>query len=743
MSALPQSKTVRLVLICAVLWPFGLSATAQDSGWKPLTPDVKLKPGDKVRVHHMNWIEGTVVAVDHSGWPEVKFVEPHINREITMPFPPDHVQVRAKKPRRTKPRARPGKSGNPFEPADNFRKWADETGQFEIEAELVEATETDAVLKKRDGSEIAVPIDRLSEKDREYLASLEAEAGDSENPYAGESGIIEPDRSSAEGLVLQAVEPENPEPDGGAGAAPPAKRSLTLPGEGSHFERISGVFPATGETGLVAIGVYADFDEPTYGRVYLCDLNGSSRKVTQFEIPDKSVPLDIGPHGKLLITRSAGRMHGEQTRMALWKLEGDQCVKQWDCYPYAGGRHQFDSGVHWAKFIDEEHLLTYGGGGWLALWRLPEMKAIYAVSLRSDPHSGFLEGSSLTLSPGKKYLAFLADGAIYVMDVMKGEMVGTYYGAGKSGDIVFRPDGKRIALTTATRVQVWEFATGEMYRDIGFSAQYNQLDEAVWPAPGYILVGGRYLIDLEHHSFLWEYRPASGGGSNGTAYVIGRRLWFLAGGAGQRTLLPFSVPHEAVGKKVAGIRPQDTLILQPGMEVSLDVQVSGTPAEQTKIREAYEKNLRDNGFTLVDSAPVKVVARTERGEIEKLAYRDWGASPFHPDEKNTHRATFQGHISRVTLSINGKVAWEMTSVKRAPHHLTIRGGESVDQALRRHEKVNLAFFDGVVLPRYLCVPVDTYTFGATEVTSGGPRPAEPTPRKKPEKRAPAVRGNRA
>ena len=82
-------------------------------------------------------------------------------------------------------------------------------------------------------------------------------------------------------------------------------------------------------------------------------------------------------------------------------------------------------------------------------------------------------------------------------------------------------------------------------------------------------------------------------------------------------------------------------------------------------------------------------------------------------------------------------------MKRAPENLFLHGGESVSQALKRHEKIDLGFFEHTVLPRYLCVPVDNYTFGATELTPNGPRPAEPTSRKKPEKQPPSARGNRA
>lgn len=55
------------------------------------------------------------------------------------------------------------------------REWADASGQFKLEAELVAATDSLVVLKRADGSLVAVPADKLSKGDRDYLASKDAQ----------------------------------------------------------------------------------------------------------------------------------------------------------------------------------------------------------------------------------------------------------------------------------------------------------------------------------------------------------------------------------------------------------------------------------------------------------------------------------------------------------------------------------------------------------------------------------------
>ena len=55
---------------------------------------------------------------------------------------------------------------------DKFRTWTDVSGTYQVEAELVEATGAAVKLKlKKDGKIVTVPLEKLSEADREFLQS--------------------------------------------------------------------------------------------------------------------------------------------------------------------------------------------------------------------------------------------------------------------------------------------------------------------------------------------------------------------------------------------------------------------------------------------------------------------------------------------------------------------------------------------------------------------------------------------
>jgi hypothetical protein len=69
-------------------------------------------------------------------------------------------------------------------PCAQARVWTDESGKYTLEADLVTANDRNVVLKRPDHEMVAIPIEKLSEADREFLKSDEAAAlaGESDKP---------------------------------------------------------------------------------------------------------------------------------------------------------------------------------------------------------------------------------------------------------------------------------------------------------------------------------------------------------------------------------------------------------------------------------------------------------------------------------------------------------------------------------------------------------------------------------
>jgi hypothetical protein len=78
----------------------------------------------------------------------------------------DHAYVKEHAAADAPPPAKPDDAGAG---TATRRVWKDDSGDFSVEAELVEQSETHVRLRKQDGSVIAVPLDRLSADDRSFL----------------------------------------------------------------------------------------------------------------------------------------------------------------------------------------------------------------------------------------------------------------------------------------------------------------------------------------------------------------------------------------------------------------------------------------------------------------------------------------------------------------------------------------------------------------------------------------------
>lgn len=92
------------------------------------------------------------------------------------------------------PSAAPASAAEPKTASSSsmFRTWTDSTGTFTIEAEMVRTADGVVTLKKRNGNTVDVPIDRLSQADRDFIGGESAQAGFSSSPQPGPKPIPRP-----------------------------------------------------------------------------------------------------------------------------------------------------------------------------------------------------------------------------------------------------------------------------------------------------------------------------------------------------------------------------------------------------------------------------------------------------------------------------------------------------------------------------------------------------------------------
>ncbi len=61
-----------------------------------------------------------------------------------------------------------------------MRTWSDKTGKFKIQAKLTESSGGKVVLEREDGSQMTIPLDKLSEADQKFVADMQS---NDQNPF--------------------------------------------------------------------------------------------------------------------------------------------------------------------------------------------------------------------------------------------------------------------------------------------------------------------------------------------------------------------------------------------------------------------------------------------------------------------------------------------------------------------------------------------------------------------------------
>jgi hypothetical protein len=735
-----------------------------------VTEDTKLGVGDEVQVKwNGDWIDGTIVEIDATFDDiRVQFIEPTppgVRRRrphsMDWSFKRHLIRIAAKGAHSIR--------GNPSESGKELRTWEDDTGKFRIQAELVEVKGDSVVLKRRDGETMTVPTDRLSKKDREFIARTQVkgddgEASDGEVQFIDELPTKHAEASSAKVVdVAKEVDSSGLEPDSGARGEELTQSPATLPGREDALDIMCAMFVAaeTPERILIPFTNTHEHDKPT--RFVLCNLARGATEIQTISFPVSSVAIDLGPSGKQVLSHPNGSGPGGRRRVDIWTIKEGRLRPEVGWEPYAEEGAATPRDVVWGAFIDQNHVGALNESGELIVWSVPDVKAVYRLKL--------LPKSRPALSSGRKYLAALTNSGLVVVDAKTGDSKGVYRGAGKEGAIAFRPDGKRIALASRKRVQIWEFAGGKLYRDIGVEfpeppggyivvATQDQVEAAggldqlmrsgrlweaqsqflglgavpiAWPAPGYLLIDSRYLIDVEKYTVLWDYLGVQLAGS------LGQRFLCLARQDGMDTLVPQTLPHREAMEAASGLSEEQYRGIQPGETVSVEMRVSASSQKQKEIETLLRRQLEDHGIKVAPNQRLKLVVSTELGETEKIVCQKLrGLIPtpqFSKLEGAPETIGFRQQISKVVFLIDGKLAWESSHTVGAPSHIPLKEGESVEQAVRKYEKPDLEFFSRVQLPAHVARPRRMRSFGASVLTPEGVRPGKVRPRERKSDRS--------
>ena len=626
-----------------------------------------------------------------------------------------------------------------------LRTWKDLSNQFKLEARYVKVEGEKVVLRKPDGSEMQVVIDKLCAADRTYVAEQQKKLAE-ENPFkpraaedpfkpAAPAPAARPSAGAMSARPRAATATASGEPaeirsdvsaaplaalpldgswkvDAGPAPAPSADappRAVPVPPTIDFFERRKG-FAVNAPATHAVIGYTFDNPKPGLTRLVALDLK-SGKLLINAKTEGAMAPLAVSDSGDQVLMRRDEFGPGGSDRLELWDLTADGFARTWKMIPY-GDVSNNDRDVKWAAFLGTNRFATLGGKGRLVVWDLDPVRA--ALALHVD------DSCTPAVSPDGKYLAFAGDGKVGVLDVGAGRVAAVQALPSRHAPwpaLAFSPSGKRLACLAGSTMYVWNTADGSLHREVLLTpVAVGPNTPPAWSDDDHVLVANRHLIDVDSQVRLWEY--------DGADAVVGGRdgiCWFLLPSRPNQAgaVVPAKLPQpEALQALKQALADPDLFILKAGATVSIDPNGIPDASRRGQVVDALTQKLAQMQVKVAPGAPLTLVPSVEPGKEQEISYRTFGRG-FRTDNFKV-----RPQISKIKFMYRGKPAWE-SGASTLPHFEVARLGpnESLADHVKKFEQPNYAFFEQVALPRLLARPRPdgSLALGRSQVSTSGVR----------------------
>ena len=588
----------------------------------------------------------------------------------------------------------------------SLRTWSDASGQFEVRATLHQHNATTVVLHTEDGRSIQVPIERLSQKDRDHLKSLRTP---DDNPFAGGTAIGEmassphaapgsldaqpPSQSIADSLALPGTGSEidldsapgstsfEPDPLPTPTEMPEKTVAIT---EVDAYDRVSSpvLIDPPSLTFAVSVGRNkSGSPDETRGRLFVVGLDSGQSQL----VWDKPHAIRVLGHhrrsGRTLIVDQLDQFEraGELV-MLEGVLEGSPSELFRRALPGLG-KPGFQPMVEWARLLSASHVAAIVDGA-LMVWDLPAAQLLYRIEKvkASEPPA---------FSGNLKYMAVPQSGKVVVLETATGRIVkSTSTGSTLVPGVAFHPGGGMLAICASNQYLVWDCQTDEIVSEATTTDHLGS-----WPLDW---IGNKTfrsslgsLVDVELGMPVWKYNI----GAASKPLVMGNRLVTT-------TRLPLAklcslpIPHKTAQEGMERLMRagDEAMLVRRGSKVAIAVEgVSG--ADVSQIEDALSAAVKKAGWGVNRNAPIRLVAKIGRGETEELKYRG-----MLDASRKISVAKITPFTADLEIRDASNVLWKRSSTNHVPRMLRLQEGETVQDAVKRYEKPDPGFFARLNLP---------------------------------------------
>lgn len=448
-------------------------------------------------------------------------------------------------------------------------------------------------------------------------------------------------------------------------------------------------------------------------RIDLYDLKNRTRADT-LPINYKCDLMAVSPSGSYVLVR----YKTGENRLDVWSLGEKKHIAGWK--PYIDEKSKHHHKVDQALFVDEEYVLTINGNNRLAVWKLPEAKAVFVINGVKQP----------SVSSNGKYVAAVASKSFRFFDARTGEPAGDItLTEGSPLNGAFHPDGERFAGVFVTpggmKVGTWDLKTGNLEAEFPIPRVANT-GKLHWCGNGHLLLDNTRLVDLKSKMIVWSYSLP--GGTHVDTSPDGKH-WYLSG-TRPMTLTGLTMPDATAKRQLDGKKLEPTFILKPGMEVALNIQLNNINGQGNltgDVYNAWKQKLEAAGVKVVQKAPLVLFARATSSSTgkSKTYRRSRFGLPSRIGGGGAGETVSETVLNcRIVFGKNGKAYGER---KRAVSNIGVsftrlKRGDSLSAHLAKMQQRGAAsFFKNYIPPGYLFEDGAAAGIGNSQLVSGGSR----------------------
>lgn len=622
------------------------------------------------------------------------------------------------------------------------RNWTDSSGKFSVVATLLEFDGTNVKIKKQDGRTLTLAIDKLSEEDQSFLENWQS----SLNPFAG--GDVEEHSVGTHAVGIhsvgteveplktdkqQSVQLPLPEkldiarvntvifkvdsnqwslsPDPLPSRFEKKNKSISLPFGNLKSDQRLFTFPlcfSINPLGKVFTTVQGGrFSGERDSVVFVSDTaTGQSISLKRSEV--SLYPLDISPSGKRILLRCGNREGGiksDSSRVEFYEISASGELEFIGGFaPFgqveAPSRHSLD--VQSAYWIDEEHVLFCSPAKTLLLMNIVRGQPVWTSN-----ETGFMV-HPLTLTPGKKYIAYPTSTGILMIESLTGDVVGAFEDTktlGHVSNLAFSPDGTRLCCWFLDVLTVWDVTTGKRLE----SMTVLGTGQPYWIDDQYIFASG-ILIDMKRKVPIWNYGQIS---ALDNLMVFGGYVWQIDSGKTGCSLVNHLIPHQ---EALAIAQKADPCIylLTEGSDVTIKLDRS-VREKRSEIEKAIREKCVEKGWNVTGNSSNVLTLKVIEGEEEKITYQPMFRVLSNEKPKEV---TFRPNTMHIQLDLDGKKSWSNARTCFPPPSIISDKEEkkTEQEIVKEYTKPDYDWFLQVSIPNHI---FDEKALGTSKMTPRG------------------------